>query len=93
MNQLRIRTVGLSLAAVAGIVYALCVVWDLLVPASAMHPAWQALFPGFSWSIGGVTLGLVEVVLYGFLTAILFVPIYNALRSREGVSGRRPARA
>lgn len=93
MNTLRIRTVGTSLAAVAAITYALCVVWDLLVPRFAMHPVWHGLFPGFTWSIGGVTLGLVEAVLYGFLGALLFVPIYNTLRRRTAVREGRTAHA
>lgn len=92
MDWLRIRTVGIALAAVVGITYTLCVVWDLLLPASAMHPAWHALLPGFTWSIGGIVLGLVELVLYSFWAAVLFVPIYNALQRREVPRGARLAR-
>jgi len=83
MARLRIRTVGAALAAAVAITYTLCVLWDLLVPATAMHPAWHVLLPGFAWSRGGVALGLVELVLYSFWAAVLFVPIYNALRHRE----------
>ncbi len=93
MNPLRIRTVGVAITAVAGITYALCVVWDVLLPSSAMHPAWQAFFPGFTWSVGGVALGLVEIVLYSFFVALVFVPIYNTLQRRENLRGPRSARA
>lgn len=83
MRGLSINTVGLSLSALFAVTYALCVVWDLLVPGWAMYRTWQVLFPGFGWSAGGLLLGLAETVAYGYFAAVIFVPVYNFLRRRE----------
>ena len=83
MRSLRIKTVGLSLSAVLAVTYTLCVLWDALFPGWAMYQLWQRVFPGFSWSIVGFLIGLVETVVYGFYIAAIFVPVYNYLHGRE----------
>lgn len=83
MRDLRVTTVGWSLSALLLVTYVLCVLFDLLLPGWAMYRAWQVLFPGFSWSLGGFLIGLIETVVYGFYAAVIFVPIYNLLRRRE----------
>ena len=62
---------------IVGILYLGCVVWDLIVPAYAMNPAWASLFPGFAWlTWSGFLIGLVESVTYGALLGwlIAWVP-------------------
>ena len=45
-----------------------------------MQRLWEFLLPGFTFiSWGTYFLGLVESFIGGFLTAALFVPIYNYL--------------
>ncbi|MFQ6058534.1 MAG: hypothetical protein ACE5MB_06630 [Anaerolineae bacterium] len=83
MKGLSIKTVGLSLSVLFVATYVLCVIWDLVFPGWAMYPVWQGLFPGFSWSVVGFLIGLVETVIYGFYAAVVFVPVYNYLHRRE----------
>lgn len=83
MQALSIKVVGLALSGLFAVSYALCVLFDLIIPGWAMSPAWRALFPGFSWSVGGLFIGLVETVIYGFFVAVVFVLIYNAVQRRE----------
>ena len=80
MNRLRIRDVGLALGTLLAVSYVLCVIWDAVFPGWAMYQTWQQLLPGFGWSAIGLTIGLVETVLYGFYVAAVFVPVYNYLR-------------
>ena len=62
------------LAAFLGITYTLCVLFDLVVPASyQMYPAWEALLPRFEWlSWRSYFIGLVEVLAYGVYGAALY---------------------
>ncbi len=92
MKGLRIKTVGLALSALFAVTYALCVLWDLVVPGWAMYPIWQGLFPGFSWSVGGFLIGLVETGVYGFYAAAVFVLAYNYLQRREAAVVPQAAR-
>ncbi len=83
MRGLSIRTIGLSLSAVIALTYVLCVIWDLVFPGWAMYRIWQGLFPGFSWSILGFLIGLIETGLYSFYAATVFVFAYNGFHRRE----------
>ena len=82
MKGLSVLRVGISLAVLAAVTYLLCGLWDLLFPALAMHPVWHGLFPGFSWSVGGFLVGLVEIIVYSLYAAVVFVPAYNWLGRR-----------
>ena len=85
-NENRINTwaVSLSLGIFLGITYILCVVFDLALPQWAMHPAWEAFFPGFSWlTPASFLLGLLESVLYGVYAGLVYVPIYNFVNRRS----------
>lgn len=80
MKGLSIKVVGLSLALFLSIIYIICVVFGLLWPKFAMYKVWAPLLPGFSWiSWQAFLLGLVESFIYGYIIAIIFVPIYNLL--------------
>lgn len=80
--QLNVWTAALGTG--AGIVYLLCVIFQPIFPAWAMYTSehWPAMFPGFSWTLVGVLIGLVESVLYGVVAAVIFVPIYNYFLTR-----------
>jgi hypothetical protein len=48
-----------------------------------MVAIWKVLLPGFqgiTW--GSYLLGLVEIILYAFYTALIFVPSYNYFQRR-----------
>lgn len=61
-----------------------------------MQKAWEFLLPGFTFiSWGSFITGLVESFVGGFLTAVLFVPIYNFFHKRgesEAVQRMPPAK-
>ncbi|RIK53722.1 MAG: hypothetical protein DCC59_06260 [Chloroflexi bacterium] len=53
-----------------------------------MQNLYELLLPGFTFiSWGAFFLGLVEIFVGGFLTAVLFVPLYNYFVSREAPKG------
>ena len=86
-----------TLAVFAAVVFSLDVLLGLLFPSWwVMQNAWELLLPGFTL-VSGETffLGLVESFLGGFLTAVLFVPIYNFFAAREayGISATRKTSA
>lgn len=84
MHRLSFKVISATLSVSAGIVYLLCVVFRSVFPNWAMYtsPMWLAAFPGFSWTLSGILLGLVESLLYGLLAAVIFVPIYNFFATR-----------
>ena len=84
MHKLSFRVLAASLSVSAGIVYLLCVVFRPIFPNWSMYTTdiWLAAFPAFSWTLGGILLGLVESLLYGLLAAVIFVPVYNFFVNR-----------
>lgn len=74
---------ALSLGVFLAVIYVLCVLFDLLLPAYAMKSAWSLLLPGFTWlTPSGFLLGLVESFIWGLLSGVIFVPIYNYFNER-----------
>lgn len=86
MQKLQFNVWAATLGASAGLVYLLCVIFQPIFPAWAMYTTdhWPAMFPGFSWTLIGVLIGLVESVLYGVLAAVILVPIHNFFSARLG---------
>jgi len=86
MQKFQLNIWAATLGASAGVVYLVCVIFRPIFPAWAMYTSdtWIAMFPGFSWTLVGVLIGLVESVAYGVLAAIIFVPIYNFFSARFG---------
>ncbi len=83
MKPLRFSEVALSLSVFGAITFTLCILWDMAFPTLAMTGLWEMLLPGFkgiSWD--SYFLGLIEVILYGVYTAVVFVPTFNFFRSR-----------
>lgn len=82
---------GISLIAVGhasslllAITFILCVTFDLVFPEMAMYQVWLKLLPGFEWlSWPSFLLGLAESYGYGWYIALIWVPIYNFVASRQ----------
>lgn len=84
--HLRIVPVGNALSVFLVISYLLCVAFGLLAPEQMrMYEAWAPLLPGFEWlTWPGFLIGLMEVYLYGWYVAVLFVPLYRWFRRGDG---------
>lgn len=87
MKALNLKAVALTLGTSAAIIYVVHILWWLFVPGAQGWEmfnlkVWQAILPGFSWTASGILLGLVESVAYGFLIALLVVPLYNYFNRR-----------
>tara|TARA_R110000823_G_scaffold171736_1_gene304070 strand:- start:388 stop:669 length:282 start_codon:yes stop_codon:yes gene_type:complete len=85
VTQLRVAPLGNTLSLLLVISYLLCVGFGLLAPAQMrMYEAWAPLLPGFEWlTWTGFFIGLVEVYLYGWYIAVLFVPLYRLFSRSE----------
>ena len=85
MKTLRFWPMAWTLATFAVVVFTLDVLLGALLPNWwVMQKAYELLLPGFTFiSWGTFFLGLVETFIGGFLTAVLFVPIYNFFASRQ----------
>lgn len=85
MKTLHFWPVAWTLAVFSAVVFTLDILFGLLFPNWwVMQNLYEFLLPGFTFiSWGAFFLGLVEIFVGGFLTAVLFVPIYNYFISRE----------
>ena len=82
--RLSISVLGNSLGLFFAITFALCVLFDLILPGYAMNQVWSPLFPGFVWlTWSGFVIGLVESFAYGWYAAIILVPLYNFFAARS----------
>jgi hypothetical protein len=98
MRRLNILLVSSTTTAFAVILYLVCVAFRLVFPGWAMYELdrWVAIFPGFSWSILGVTIGLIEIAAAAALGSALYAWLYNALARRlvsRGAGAELPVRA
>jgi hypothetical protein len=84
MNRLNLSVVVATTTTFAVIAYLLCAAFRPLFPTWPMYDPimWQMLFPGFSWTLSGVLVGLVEVALYAAVGSALFVGLYNFFAAR-----------
>jgi len=84
MKTIAIWPLAWTLAVFTAVVFTLDVLAGLLFPNwYVMQKAWEFLLPGFTFiSWGSFITGLVESFVGGFLTAVLFVPIYNFFHKR-----------
>ena len=76
-GSLRAIPLALSLATFLAIGYLACLALALIVPDRGLHTAWLQFYPGFAWSFGGIVIGLIESIVYGFVSGLVFAPIYN----------------
>ena len=84
MIPLNLKLVTTTTTVFAALAYVFCAAFQPLLPNWAMYtsPMWAASFPGFSWTLGGVLLGLVEIMLYAAAGSALYVGLYNFFASR-----------
>lgn len=73
-TRLNVQLVVLTTTTFALLAYLVCIALGLLFPASVM---WVASAPGFSWTVGGIVLGLVEIGWYAALGSAAYVWLYN----------------
>lgn len=79
MNTIAFWPIAWTLAVFTAVVFTLDVLAGVLFPNwYVMQKAWELLLPDYTFiSWGAFFTGLVESFIGGFLTAVLFVPIYN----------------
>ena len=82
-RQLSLKAVGHASSLFLVISFSTCVIFDLIFPEYAMYEVWQKLLPGFEW-INKKTfiIGLIEVYLYGWFFALIWVPLYNVFSEK-----------
>ena len=79
----RIVVLGHTVSLFLAISYLLCVSLGLLLPKYQMYEAWAPLLPGFEWlTLTGFIFGLVGSYAYGWLIAVLWVPINEFFERR-----------
>lgn len=82
-RHISLAAFGMSLGLFLVITYLVCVLYGLAVSDAGMHQFLAAVLPGFTWlTWPSFFLGLVESFLYGWYTAVVFVPLYNWFADR-----------
>jgi hypothetical protein len=76
-QSLRAIPLALSLATFLAVAYLACLALSLVVPDRGLHAPFLQFYPGFAWSFAGILIGLVESLAYGFVSGLVFAPIYN----------------
>lgn len=84
MRPLYVRLVTTTTTVFAVLAYLACVVFQPIFPNLAMYtsPMWATSFPGFSWTIIGVLIGLVEIALYAAIGSAVYAWLYNFFGGR-----------
>lgn len=85
MRTLNVKAVVIALTTVAAASYVLCAAFQPLFSEWPMYGVtmWQALFPGFSWTLIGVSIGFVWLVGYAIFAGLLYGWAYNFVVTRE----------
>lgn len=88
MKKLQFWPIAWTLSIFLTLIYTLDVIAGLLFPNwYVMQRIWELVLPGFTYiSWGSFFVGLVESFVFGILSALLFVPIYNYFAGREAVN-------
>ncbi len=82
-GNLSIKGVGLSVSAVLAVIYVLVMFASLLLVGLGTTRSLQATLLGIRWStVVGFEIGLLGVVIVGFVIAVAFVPVYNSVWRR-----------
>lgn len=84
MRPLNLKLIVATTTVFAALLYLVCVSSQPFFPDWPMHGLlrWQGTFPGFAWTIGGVLLGLVELIAFMAVASAVYVGIYNFLAVR-----------
>ena len=87
MQNLSIRRVSFSLAAVAGIISIVCVLLILIAPQTAVN-LFGAIFHGIDLTqitkpitLVGALIGTIEVIVIALIVGWLFATVYNRLKN------------
>ncbi len=88
-DKLNPKTVALSLASVAGIVYIICAILVIIAPRTMLN-LFKYMFHGIditqiartTTSLGGTVVGFVETIFLSLVVGWLFAVIYNYFLSR-----------
>ncbi len=75
--SLRPVPMALSLGSFLVVGYLACLTLSLVVPDRGLHSPWLQFYPGFAWTWQGMLIGLVESFVYGFVSGLVFAPIFN----------------
>ena len=80
-----------TLGVVSAVIFALDNLLGALFPNWwVMQRAWELLLPDFTFGTwGGFLIGWVESFAGGFLTAVVFVPVFNFFARRSGATANR----
>ena len=84
MRPLDLKLLVTATTAFAALLYLVCVSSQPFFPDWPMHGLlrWQSTFPGFAWTLGGVLLGMVELVVFVATASAVYVGIYNFFAAR-----------
>jgi uncharacterized protein involved in cysteine biosynthesis len=80
-NPLKAVRLGLSIGTFLVVLYLGCLALALIIPDRGLHQPWLQFLAGFSWTLPGILLGLVEAFFYGLISGVIFAPIYNAFNT------------
>ena len=85
--MMSMKLVCWALGLSAAFLYLLCIAYGLTNPAAGhMREFLEIALPGFEWlTWKGFAIGLAKSFLDGVIVGLVYVPIYNGLRSRFGV--------
>lgn len=88
MKKLHFWPIAWTLSVSLTLIYILDVLAGLLFPNwYVMQRIWELILPGFTYiSWGSFFVGLIEAFVGGFLTAVLFVPVYNYFTGRDAAA-------
>jgi hypothetical protein len=76
-SRLRPIPLALSLGSFLVVAYLACLALALIVPDRGLHTPWLQFYPGFAWTLPGILIGLIESFVYGFVSGLVFAPIFN----------------
>lgn len=72
-----------SLGLFLAILYTICVLFDLAFPSQSMTALWAPLLPWVEGiSLSSYALGVAETLIYGWLVALIFAPLFNFFAGR-----------
>lgn len=76
-SRLRPIPLALSLGSFLVVAYLACLAPAFIVPDRGLHTPWLQFYPGFAWTLPGILIGLIESFVYGFVSGLVFAPIFN----------------
>jgi uncharacterized membrane protein YkvI len=85
MQSLKVTGMTCAAMTVAVRFYAVWVLFHSLFPTLPIYdvPLWQAILPGFSWTLLGLLVGLFWMVTYSTVAAVIFTSGYNFFARRN----------